>query len=404
MAGSTQLQSQWGQLSTELWSTVFDHLHETQSQSAFYKLHLVCKRFCDVFHCYTHLKRSILINEGTSLTTEQVLSITDWIQNNHKIVQHFTDLEGTWTRSVLLVLRSHQASLLSMAVAIRHKAVPIVAGFKTLTDCTSRGPTGSSLDLDSLRDLSSLTALTLTHSSFTHVEAAAMMLTRLELRQCAATCSHDCMCVSSLVELELLLSNLKAFHKKGVAACTSLRRLALTKSSVKGTDAAENFNAGSLKFEVPLGVTALTNLTSIVFSCTDADGSEIALDWLTCLTNLQSLQVVSSTDLISFCEGLTCLTALTELSTDVRTSVSGQDKVRVMFDWAGLVSLAQLHIQGNVWLTDQFELSRLTLLDKLEEVVFGRFPKPDKRMTGQLALLAHELGLNKPHVVFRVNP
>ena len=151
-------------------------------------------------------------------------------------------------------------------------------------------------------------------------------------------------------------------------------------------------------------MTAVTNLTSIMFSCTDADGSEIALDWLTCLTNLQSLQVVSTTDLISFCEGLTCLTALTELSIDVRTSVSGQDQVLVMFDWAGLVSLAQLHIQGNVWLTDQFELSRLTLLDKLEEVVFGRFPKPDKRMTGQLALLAHELELNKPHVVFRVNP
>lgn len=357
MAKSMQLQSQWRQLSTELWSTVFDHLHETQSQSAFYKLHLVCKRFCDVFHCYTHLKRSILISEGTTPTTEKVLSINDWIQNNHKSVQHFTDLEGTWTRSVLLVLRSHQASLLSMAVAIRHMAVPIVAGFKTLTDCTLRGPTGSSLDLDSLRDLPSLTALTLTHSIFIHVEAAAMKLTRLELRQCA--CSHDCMCVSSLVELELLLSVLEAFHKKGVAACTSLRRLALTKSSVKATDAAENFNAGSRKFEVPLGVTALTNLTSIMFSCTDADSLEPALDRLTCLTNLQSLQGVSNTSLVSFCEGLTCLTALTELSMDVRTSVSGQDQVRVMFDWAGLVSLAKLHIQGNVWLTDQFYLSRL---------------------------------------------
>ena len=44
-------------------------------------------------------------------------------------------------------------------------------------------------------------------NSFMHVEAAALAvnLTRLQLSECRAECSHDCLCVTSLVWLQLVV-------------------------------------------------------------------------------------------------------------------------------------------------------------------------------------------------------
>ena len=81
---------------------------------------------------------------------------------------------------------------------------------------------------------------------------------------------------------------------------------------------------------------------------------------------------------------------------------AGGDQVCVDFDWAGLVSLVQLHMFGNFWLTSSCELSRLALLSQLKEVVFDDFDCVDKSMTIQLAQLAYRLGMDRRDVIFKV--
>ena len=283
--------------------------------------------------------------------------------------------------------------------------MPLVVEFKTLTECSLSSPMDQmhSLSLEALRGLPSLTALRLEESDFTHVEAA-VHLTRLELIcGCEAECSHDCMCVTSLVQLQLSESVLKRFHNQGLAACTCLEHIDVRCGSVQAVDAAETLIANENALNLPASLTALTTLTSVVLSCRDDDGLEPGLDCISCLVNLQSL-VVDCYGWLTFTQGLTCLTALTKLSidNDVRDTVTDEKKVSLLFDWAGLISLVQLHILGDVWPTYQYPLSRLASLNTLKTVIFKCFYRPNQNMTGQLAVLAYKLGRDRRDVYFDV--
>ena len=79
--------------------------------------------------------------------------------------------------------------------------------------------------------------------------------------------------------------------------------------------------------------------------------------------------------MVTLGQGLTCLTALTRLCIRVDPIglfASQRTEVRTMFEWAGLVSLVQLHITGYVFWKDRFDLSGLASLSNLKEVVLDR--------------------------------
>ena len=208
---------------------------------------------------------------------------------------------------MLLVLLSHQAGLVSLAVRIWPMLVPMVAKFKTLTKCTLCGGPAASLSLEPLGNLPSLTALVLEQSTFSCVEAAAVHLTRLRLNECTAVCSSNCMCVTSLVELQLIHSTLYRFHVTGIAACVSLERLELDFGSVQAASAAGHFTVNNEGVMIPVTLTALKNLTSLVFTCVGNQGSGGDLNWLSHLANLQSLEVLPATGGMTLTGGLTSL-------------------------------------------------------------------------------------------------
>ena len=305
---------------------------------------------------------------------------------------------------MLLVLRSHRVSLTSVAVRIDQQFMHMVAAFKTLTKCTLNSCSTSSLSLEALRSLPSLTGLVLERSTFTHVEAAAVHLTMLKLYQSQAVCSHNCTCVTSLVQLQLSASVLERFHDKGVAACTRLKHINMMFSSVQAVDPAESFSAeyNDNTFAAPASLTTLKNLTSVTLSCSGDMDWQCNVNWLSCLETLQSLDVYHRWGVMSLDKGLSCLTALTSLCINVRNTTGSE--FRTLFDWGGLISLVQLRLTGSIWLWGHgYPLSRLALLRKLRSVVVHCRHDSDGRMTVQLAVLAHELGRTRPDVTFEVD-
>ena len=104
--------------------------------------------------------------------------------------------------------------------------------------------------------------------------------------------------------------------------------------------------------------------------------------------------------MITFPESTSALTALTYLC--LTASHTEDAELRVAFDWAGLIELEALTVRGNLILTDHFELCALATLSRLKTVTFTDFSKPDKYLTGQLALLAHRLGKDRPEVSLTV--
>ena len=119
--------------------------------------------------------------------------------------------------------------------------------------------------IEAVRSLRSLRGLVLELGDFTDVEAAAVHLTRLQLSDCGASCSHGCMCVTSLIQLQVSRSELDLFHE-GVAACTCLKHLELEDALVGAVDAAETFTTEYDTFCVPSSLTALTELTWLSFT------------------------------------------------------------------------------------------------------------------------------------------
>ena len=392
MAEETRRESQWGQLSLELWNMVLTHLQNTastdQKESVMRKLPMVCKRFGEVLRL-SHF-RSIRVSR--QLTVDRIVSLCDWIRHHDGFVNQWFDVSSGMTDAFLLVLRSHGVSLVRLDVLCQIASVRIIAGFTGLVHCTLRQPNRAgtpSLSLEALQALPSLTTLSLKGGTFTHVEVAAKHLTELLLTSCRAVCSHGCVCVSSLVMLEMKDSHLVHFHEHGLSACNRLVSLSLINCAAKANNQVESFINDGL-FLVPRSMAALTQLTGLEFT----RAGEVELDWLKHLTNLERLVVFGSsapTNVITFPEGTSALTALTYLCL-AATQVNAE--LRVAFDWAGLIKLEELGVHGNLRLTDQFELCALATLSKLRAVIFTALTKPDQCLTGQLALLAHCLGTN----------
>ena len=336
MAKETQRQSQWGQLSLELWNMILTHLQNTvstgQRESVMRKLPMVCKRFGEVLR-QSHFNRSIRVSRR--LTINKLISVGDWIRHHGGCVNQWVDLGSCTADTCLFLLRSHGVPLVRSDVLCQIASVRIIAGFTGLVHCTLRQQSrGGSLSLEALQALPSLTTLSLKGETFTHVEAAAMHLTELLLDNCRAVCSHSCVCVSSLVLLKMIDSQLVHFHENGLSACNRVASLSLVSSVVPANNPVESFSNDG-QFVVPRSMAAMTQLTGLEFTC----AGEVELDWLKQFTKLKRLEVVgsyASKSVITFPESTSALTALTYLC--LTASQTEDAELRMAFDGQDLSS------------------------------------------------------------------
>ena len=159
------------------------------------------------------------------------------------------------------------------------------------------GTAGSTNELAAFKALPHLISLDLTKGQFTHVDAAAQHLTSLNLTDCKARCFEDCLCVTSLRHLDCRHSNLQRFHQQGLPACSQLESLVCEASNIHAVDGAESVLFGGPDHFVPLSMSALTALSSLLFCC-DAKDTSIELDWLTELTALKKFEAKFEAEIV----------------------------------------------------------------------------------------------------------
>ena len=254
------------------------------------------------------------------------------------------------------------------------------------------------MSLQPLKALPHLISLDLAKGQFTHVDAAAQHLTSLNLRDCKARCSEDCLCVTSLRHLHCRHSNLRRFHQQGLPACSQLESLVCESSNIRAVDGAESILFGGPDHFVPLSISALTALTSLSFCC-DAEDTSIELDWLTELTALETFEAKFQAEIVVLPECLSSLSSLRRLSVGGPEEMDDLTRVTFDFDLRHLVALEEICVHGN-FDAENYGLLSLAALEKLRVVNFSGFTEPDRKMMAQIALLAYRLGKHRPDVRF----
>lgn len=307
---------------------------------------------------------------------------------------------------VLGALLSHGASLQSISLGSSSGAVQLIPVLHTLRHCTLSSTSISweeDLDLGPLQALPNLEDLALANGCLKNLHAAAVHLTSLELECCSASCSQDCMCVTSLSQLNVNDTTLENFHNMGLVACCSLRSFACTFSDMTAGHTMQledlKFRDSNTSYQVPASLTVLTSLTALEFYLSE-DGPEVLLDWLTCLPALRNLSaaVFCDSTVLPYC--LTAMTNLRTLQVVADASCHGECKIKPMFDWKSLTALTSMRFSGCVRVTERFPLSDLASLTNLKVMDFGSCSRPDVSLLNQLAELAYKLGKDRPDVAF----
>lgn len=402
MRSDSQPHSQWAQLSIELWNLTFTSVASKasvwDSMSDLYTLPLVCKRFSDVFKQHPHLCDTVRFH--SILSDDNLTALLSWIQHHGAFVRHCAVCDSPRQETVLGALLSHGAPLQTVWLNSHprpvHTELHMIGAFRKLTHCTIDVVKIIVTDLRPMQNLPSLVDLELVNGEFENLDAAAVRLTSLRLLASRATCSSDCGCVTSLVELKLHRSKLARVHSSGIAACQSLTSLACNMGVIQAVDDARTLSFGPQGYTVPEGISSLTSLVALTFNWY-VGSSHVGLHWLTSLTALQFLHAYAdqSGDLLL----PECISTMTTLRILSLTSEPEGKHIKPCFNWKGLVSLEDLYMKGalNVEFCD---LSGLATLSNLQVVKFSGLQQTDAHMTVQLAQLAHKLGKTRPNVEF----
>ena len=309
---SDQPQSHWEQLSSEIWRVIFAQLPARPGlyrlQHTFCELPLVCSKFHKILSGQPDMCPDLFLFRPVA--DGQVPHLLDFIRRHSGSMNELDVLYGyPWVELVLATLLTHQAPISRVAVDIPGRALHLLAAMKTLTHCSLYGRQEASMTLQPLKGLPNLISLELEIGQFTHVDHAAQHLTRLALVDCKASCSEDCLCVTSLRQLSCLNSNLSRFHEDGLPACSQLQSLVCDSSNIHAVDAAESVLFGGPCHCVPLSMSALTALSSLSFTC-EAEIRSVELNWLTQLTALETLEAKLEADRIVLPRCLSSLSSL----------------------------------------------------------------------------------------------
>ena len=235
-----QAVSNWAALSSEIWAKIFPYMQpvldcvnygSTQEDvRELRRLSAVCTSFRNVFVQHSHLETAMLLPE--LLKDEDMPAMIRYVQQRHASLQTVVSDCNPDEECALVALLAAQCSI-EEVLLVHLEAVPgvtirLLAQFTSLTTCMLNMNTESeNFDGRSERITSLLPFHHLPHLSLLEVFGGtvhdldtARHLTTLTLTSCEAVCSGDCMCTSSLVQLQLSDCLLTNFHIQGVLACS----------------------------------------------------------------------------------------------------------------------------------------------------------------------------------------
>ena len=269
-------------------------------------------------------------------------------------------------------------------------ALTLLAQFKFVTTCVITESPDTQLGL-ALAALPNLTSLGLEDGDFDDIDAA-VNLTSLKLLRSTATCSKACVCVTSLLELQLEDSDLD-LEQQGLCAFSCLQYLACVNSSVEG-----NIDADSLRMngepKLPLDLSALMALTKLDLEnnyCTHV----LKLDWLTMLQDLKSVSVHLYASEVVLPKALSCMVNLTNLEVCCDSVPNNHEAVlRMELKLTSLVSLQSLTLSSPTIDNGWHGLTDLVSLSNLKQIKYSC--KPSAESTQDLVELSLKIGSVRP--------
>ena len=241
-------------------------------------------------------------------------------------------------------------------------------------------------------------------SAYADLDAAAKHLTCLRLQNCIVSCTNNCACVTSLLELGLTRATLLQFHDHGLAACCCLQVFNCHYSAVRAPhNGVDNLNfTGS---EVPSSLSALTCLTSLSVEFVVVE-HETVLDWPTCLTAMQHFRAQVDVYQLVLPPCLSCMVNLRTLSV-FSVGQRAPSYIVPAFDWSRLVMLEAVELWGSFESPGKLALRGLFEVRKLRMVILA-FPSfstfSSVQAKSELALLSHRFKQERPDIEYSTTP
>lgn len=408
MTHNIKMHSSWADLSEEVLNLAFQQVKDNMQQSSdLYKLALVCTKFRDVLYHSTSMCDTVTLDK---LDSEHLLSLVKWLHRHGSHVRVLNGGEGVAVEVVLGMLLAVEAPLHTLRFQVCAQPEYMVSAFRLLKRCSLQ--CADSLNLKPLEALVSLDDLELTDGTFLSLYAAAVQLTSLRSEFAAVHSEQPCMCVTSLVQLELRYSHLHIIHGMGLCACHQLEQLCCEKSTIGANEQLQcldfDTDAPQAPF-VPAGLSALTKWTEVEFGFSFRR-PELTLDWLTCLTTIQQLQVTAHAEVCMEAASIVLPPCFSSMSNLRLLWVAGAKvherqtvTIKPLFDWKALVLLECLTLLDPVRVSKQFKLSDLASLTRIQELLFIGCDRYDHELAMQLAVLSDALGKSRPDVSFKTD-
>ena len=390
----------WQELSSELWAGIFSllqpdnlPLHLVTSDEAWLcQLPAVCIAFKAVFRTHPQLYCILWPRQLSIASSSQLTALTIWCQQHSQHVKTMVCMHGGFVAETALTsLQSEHVALTRLMLSqLPWRAMPLLANFTRLVECTlvqpSRSPTGD-LSLRPLQGLSQLLTLTLEQGYFRDLDAA-KQLTSLHMKDACVTCEHDCPSVHTLLKLEMYDTCLFELEHRGISACSILQDLTVNDSGEYGT-VEDSFSFCVSPPRIPAGLSAMTALTRLQFAHSNRRQAHSVwrLDWLTVLTKLQSITAAICHFEVVLPSSIRTLTSFTALDFCC-------DKISVHVDWTALKLLKQRCLSGSsVLCHSECPLNGLLQLDNLEKVtisfVQGRTTETRKELGQFVSKIKH---------------
>ena len=343
----------------------------------------------------SHLSRCLFLREAFS--TRNLPSLLRWAKRQHTSLQLFACDVGVPTLEAALAAMACSESHLRFAdiLKVSQAAVDMLSHYSALHSIDLGSGGSSMLDLQPLAALPSLGRLRVAEGIFQGVETL-VHLTNLELSYAYVTCPTACVWPSKLLKLRLDNSQL-SLQGQGLVACQNLRHLMLRDCVVHANQHNDTLALKpDLAAQIPAGMAALTQLTSLIITFCGQALEDIDFSWLGSLTALQDLGFHAREDLELPAE-LTDLTNLNNLWVSTADSEDETACMEFQVNWLRMPSLISLFLQSGLYGFDS-QLLQIENCTAIKELNFDQVRPASADSAMYFATLMHILAKERPDV------
>lgn len=393
-------------LSDELWSGIFAvlpradellttdwrQIKPTPSTQQLLQLRLVCKQFNDL-----HAQQVHRLSLDQHFSSNALAGLLAWLRRRKPPISSLElNCGAPVLDTVLGAVAVLQTAITHVHIArFSHTSFKLLSAFDSLQICKLAPASGSDVDLSALQGLSDLSRLWLLEGSFTKLSAL-RSLSHLLLKKAQVTSDQDCGFVSKLKQLDLVHSDMQGFHQLGLSACSQLKSLRLSRSTLE-----DKHGNGQLDLDldvVPENLSSLSKLTHLQLGGTPVQIHE--QDWLTDLTALKELTVKLAASGPGSLHPLLSLTQLTNIA--LRGAASGTEVV-LDIAWHLLPALQQLSFSKFVVQIDKYSAASLLQLARLRDIAFTDVNTADPQSCLCFTAVLHRLVALNPQLNLTLN-